>query len=91
MATKAQYTSDDRASAPACRSQTLATPGTTPVTVGCTLFIGTGGDLCVDAYRDPDGTKTLFKNVPAGEFNLRVKKVYGSGDGTTAADIVMVW
>lgn len=91
MAGKAKYTSNSRASAPAGRSQSVATPGTTVTESGCTLYIGTAGNLCVDLLRDPDGTKTLFKNVPVGPFNCRVKKIYGSGDGTTAADIVTVW
>lgn len=58
---------------------------------GCTLYVGTAGDICVDLFRDADETKTIFKDVAVGPFNYRIKKLYGSADGTTAGDLVMVW
>jgi hypothetical protein len=85
--------SEDSASsiAPATRTKAFDPESDTAVE-GATLYVGTGGDVVVDAQRDEDGTKTTFVNVPDGYLlPVRVKKVYGAGDGTTAADLVLIW
>ena len=59
---------------------------TTNLTQGGILYIGTAGDVKVDAIKS--GTVVL-KNVPSGTWLnfLRVKRVYATG--TTATDIVL--
>lgn len=57
---------------------------------GATVYVGTQGDLVVDAVNDPAGTKTTFKNF-GGFLPVRVKAIYGTADGTTAGDIVILF
>lgn len=53
------------------------------------LYVGTGGNVKVDTLA---ATAVLFKNVPAGTFlPIWVKKVYSTGNGTTAADIIFLY
>jgi hypothetical protein len=52
------------------------------------LFVGTGGDLEVQLYGDPDGTTRIYKNIPDGtELSPRIKKIISTG--TTASDFVV--
>lgn len=87
--------SDSRATAPATRSLSIDPDGAEPIAYpieGAKLMIGTAGDVVVDAIRDADGTKTVFKNQANGSLlPVRVKRVYGAADGTTATDLVLVW
>jgi hypothetical protein len=54
---------------------------------GALLYVGTTGDLTIDAL--DGGTDVVFKNVPAGTFfPLIVTKVKAA---TTAADIVALY
>ncbi len=81
------------ASAPATRSAAFD-PETSGAEeqIGATVYVGTGGDVVLDAQRDVDGTKTIFRNVPDGYMlPVRVKKIYPAADGTTASDLVLVW
>lgn len=53
---------------------------------GCTLYVGTGGDLVVTTIAGDDVT---FKNVPSGTFiPVMVKRVKAA---TSAADIIALW
>lgn len=59
---------------------------------GATLYIGTGGNVCVQGMDDAALTKTVFKNCPDGQpLPVRVKTLWPSADGTTATDIVAMW
>ena len=88
-------TEDIRATAPATRTRALDPDASEEVYIpvqGATVFIGTGGDIAVDGVADADGTKTVFKNMGNASFiPVRVKKVYGAADGTTASDIVILF
>jgi hypothetical protein len=55
---------------------------------GCSLFVGTGGDI---ALKNGEGDSVVFKNIPNGIFLpvKAVKKVFATG--TTATDIVALW
>ena len=85
--------SDEHAAAPATRSMAFNPDGEVNFPPeGGTLYVGTGGNVAIQAMRDPDNTKTVFKNVANGSFlPVRVRKVWGSGDGTTASDLVVIW
>lgn len=93
MSGSAAYNDLERLTAPAQSSKAAAPDDSDFETeAGCTLYIGTGGDVCVDLYRDAPGTKTVYKNIPDGtSFGRRVRTLYGTADGTTAEDIVMEW
>lgn len=59
---------------------------------GASVYVGTGGDVVVQARRDKAGTKTVFKNCPDGfMLPVAVLKVWPSADGTTATDLVATW
>lgn len=90
MVDSANYRDHEREIAPARSSKALVLSPLGATEKGCTLFVGTAGNLCVDLVNDPVGTKTIYKGV-VGDFSKRVGKVYGATDGTTAADIVMEW
>ena len=78
--------------APATHSENTLNGVETEVPLGATLYVGTGGDIVVDAQRDSDGAKTVFVNVPDGSvLPVRVKRIYGAADGTTAEDLVLIW
>lgn len=59
---------------------------------GTTLYVGTGGDVCVQGWADEAGTKRVFKNVGDGcSLPVAIKRVWPVSDGTTAEDLVAVW
>ncbi len=78
--------------APATRSRAVDPDSGDEFERGATLYVGQGGDIVLDAQRDALGTKSLFINVPSGSvLPVRVRKVYGSADGTTASNLVLIW
>ena len=58
------------------------------------IYVGTGGHIKVDGLkRDGTAVTLVFKNFPTGR-ELPVKcitKVYSSGNGTTAGDLIALW
>ena len=70
----------------------------TKATVGCTLYIGTAGDVTVQmaeingntvAAAAPANAEVTYKNVGnAGLLPIQVRRV---DDTTTASDIVAMW
>ena len=85
---------DEHSLAPATRTLAIdpETGGVNGPEEGATVYVGTGGNIVIRGMRDSDETKTPFKNVPSGSFlPVRVRTVYGSDDGTTASDLVVIW
>ncbi len=51
------------------------------------IYVGAGGDLNLELFKDADGSATLFKSVPTGTvLELRVRRIHTTG--TTATLLV---
>lgn len=58
------------------------------------FYVGTAGDVKVDGVDEGMNAVTgaIFKNCPAGSvLPIVATKLYGSSNGTTAADIMGLW
>ncbi len=65
----------------------IPTIGSTDKNRGCTLFVGTGGNLAV---RTAAGNDVTLVNIADGSFlPIQVVRVFATG--TTAADILALW
>jgi hypothetical protein len=53
------------------------------------IWVGTTGNIVVDMLGS--GTNITFQNVPVGYFSGHFTKVYSTGNGTTASNLVAVW
>lgn len=53
------------------------------------VYVGVTGDLKVDLL---DSANKTFKNIAAGIIHpIRVKKIYSTGNGTSATDILVLY
>lgn len=83
---------DLRAIAPATRAAVCVPAATVADSThpeGATLYVGTGGDISAVPWANESDTPVLFKNVPAGPFDVRLRAVLAAD--TTADDLVSVW
>jgi hypothetical protein len=53
------------------------------------IWVGTTGNIVVDL--EGYGTNITFPNVPVGIFYGHFTKVYSTGNGTTASNLVAIW
>jgi hypothetical protein len=59
-----------------------------PVSRG--IWVGTTGNIVVD-FAGGTGTGVTYSNVPVGYLAGHFSKVYSTGNGTTASNLIAVW